>query len=59
MRNWICKCGVPDNIQSDQGSNFESKVFEEMCRMLDLEIRKTRSTTYHPEGNGQENIRKT
>ncbi|KAL9970389.1 hypothetical protein ACROYT_G022754 [Oculina patagonica] len=50
--------GVPDSIHSDQGSNFESKVFEEMCRML--EIRKTRSTTYHLEGNGQvENIHKT
>ena len=58
LRNWICRFGVPDSIHSDQGSNFESKVFEEMCRML--EIHKTRSTAYHPEGNGQvENIQKT
>ena len=55
---WICRFGEPDSILGDQGSNFESKVFEEMCRTL--EIRKTRSTTYHPEGNGQvENIQKT
>ena len=58
MRNWICRFGEPDSILGDQGSNFESKVFEEICRTL--EIRRTRSTTYHPEGNGQvENIQKT
>lgn len=58
VRNWICRFGVPDSIHSDQGRNFESKVFEEMCHLL--EINKTRSTAYHPEGNGQiENLHKT
>ena len=58
VRNWICRFGVPDSIHSDQGRNFESKVFEEICHLL--QMKKTRSTAYHPEGNGQvENIHKT
>ena len=31
VRNWICRFGVPDSIHSDQGRNFESKIFSEMC----------------------------
>ena len=58
VKNWVCRYGVPDSIHSDQGRNFESQVFEEMCHLL--EINKTRSTAYHPEGNGQiENLHKT
>ena len=58
VKNWICRYGVPDSIHSDQGRNFESQVFEEMCHLLN--INKTRSTAYHPEGNGQvENLHKT
>ena len=58
LKNWVCPYGVPDSIHSDQGRNFESQVFEEMCHLL--EINKTLSTAYHPEGNGQiENLHKT
>ena len=58
VRHWICRFGVPDSIHSDQGRNFESKVFEEMCHLL--QMHKSRSTAYHPEGNGQvENFHKT
>ena len=58
VKNWICRYGVPDSIHSDQRRNFESQVFEEMCHLLN--INKTRSTAYHPEGNGQvENLHKT
>lgn len=58
VKNWICRYGVPDSIHSDQGRNFESQVFEEMCHLLN--INKTRSTAYHPEDNGQvENLHKT
>ncbi|KAK3736572.1 hypothetical protein QZH41_003146 [Actinostola sp. cb2023] len=50
--------GVPDSLHSDQGRNFESSIFKEMCELL--EIKKTRSTAYHPEGNGQiENFHRT
>ena len=58
MKNWVCLYDVPDSIHSDQGRNFESRVFEEMCHLL--EINKTRSKAYHPEGNGQiENLHQT
>ncbi|KAK3725843.1 hypothetical protein QZH41_014068 [Actinostola sp. cb2023] len=58
VKNWVCKFGVPDSIHTDQGRNFESKVFSEMCKLL--EMNKTRSTAYHPEGNGQiENFHRT
>ena len=58
VRNWICRFGVRDSIHSDQGRNFESKMFSEMCQLLS--INKTRTSTYHPEGNGQEeNLPKT
>ena len=45
VKNWVCRYGVPDSIHSDQRRNFESRVFEEMCHLL--EINKTRSTEYH------------
>ena len=58
VRNWICRSGVPDSIHSDQGCNFESKTFSEMCQLLS--INKTLTSTYHPEHNGQvENLHKT
>ena len=58
VKDWLCRYGVPDSIHSDQGRNVESLVFEEVCRLLGTN--KTRSTAYHPEGNGQiENLHKT
>ena len=57
VRNWICRFGVPDSIRSDQGRNFECKIFSVMCQLLS--INKTRPSAYHPEGNGQvENLHK-
>ena len=58
VKNWVCRFGVPDSIHSDQGRNFESGVFSEMCKML--QMKKSRSTAYHPQGNGQiENVHRT
>ena len=50
MKQFICRFGVPLLIHSDQGRNFESELFAEMCRLLC--IKKTRTTPYHPQSEG-------
>ena len=47
---WISRFGVPDRIHSDQGPQFESTLFAELCTLLDA--RKSRTTPYHPAGDG-------
>ncbi|VDK40536.1 unnamed protein product [Taenia asiatica] len=51
FNRWICQHGVPESVHSDQGPNFESRLFTELCKTLG--IRKTRTTQGHPQGNGQ------
>ena len=46
----VARFGVPSAIHSDQGKQFEGKVFTEMCRVLN--IKKTRTTPYHPKSDG-------
>ena len=47
---YFSRYGVSLDIHSDQGSNYQSKLFREMCRLL--EINQTRTSSYHPSGNG-------
>ena len=42
--------GVPDQLHSDQARQFESKLFAEMCNLLQID--KTRTTPYHPQSDG-------
>ncbi|KII75119.1 Transposon Ty3-G Gag-Pol polyprotein [Thelohanellus kitauei] len=50
LNNIVSRFGIPDSIHSDQGRQFESTIFYDICKFLS--IKKTRSTPYHPEGNG-------
>ena len=47
---FICRYGVPRIILSDQGRNFESTLFEELCELFDVD--KVRTTALHPQTNG-------
>ena len=47
----IARSGCPLSLHSDQGKNYESKVFAELCQLL--EIQKTRTSLGNPRCNGQ------
>ena len=50
VNEYVCRYGVPVQLYTDQGRNFESKIVEEMCKIL--EIDKTRTSPYHPQSDG-------
>lgn len=50
VKEVVCRFGVPLIIHSDQGRNFESAVFTEVCELLGMQ--KTRTTAYHPQSDG-------
>ena len=47
---FVSRFGTPLQVHSDQGRNFEAKVFQEMCTYLQIE--KTRTTSLRPQANG-------
>ena len=47
---WLLVYGPPKRILTDQGTNFCSNLFLNMC--LAWRIDKVRTTSYHPSGNG-------
>ena len=46
----VTRFGMPTYIHSDQGRQYESNLFNEMCAFLN--IKKTRTTPYHPQSDG-------
>lgn len=50
-KHFIQPFGAFDQLHSDQGPNFESKVIQELCTLYG--IKKSHTTPYHPAGNGQ------
>ncbi|MGH0129364.1 UNVERIFIED_CONTAM: hypothetical protein FKN15_043515 [Acipenser sinensis] len=50
LEGFFSRFGIPQELHSDQGRNFESRVFAEMCRRMG--IQKTRTTPLHPQSDG-------
>ena len=51
VENWVLKFWAPNVLHTDQGKNFGSNLFLEMCRLLGID--KSRTSPYHAQGNGQ------
>ena len=49
-KEFFSRYGVPLFLHSDQGTQFESRLFQRMCEMLG--IKKTRTTPFHPQSDG-------
>ena len=50
ITQFVLRFGVPRTLHTDQGRNFESLLFQEVCELL--EMNKTRTTPYHPQSDG-------
>ena len=50
VREFVSRFGVLLQLHSDQGRNFESVLFSEMCRLLGIDT--TRTTALHPQSDG-------
>ena len=50
VHGFISRFGVPTQIHSDEGAQFESKFFQALCDLLGME--KTQTTPYHPQSDG-------
>ena len=48
---WIARYGVPEQLHSDRGTQFESALFAELCATFGVD--KTRTTAYRPQANGK------
>lgn len=58
VSEFVSRYGLCQQILTDQGKQFESKFFKEICELLDID--KKRSASFHPQTNGiQERFNRT
>ena len=50
-RTWVYNFGTPKKLLTDNGSQFTSRFFRSVCRILGIE--KVFTTEYHPQSNGK------
>ena len=50
VREIVSRFGVRSSVHLDQGRQYESRLFSDMCKVL--HIKKTRTTPYHPQSDG-------
>lgn len=50
VQEYISRFGVPNVITTDQGTQFESRLFKELMQLLGS--RRIRTSPYHPKANG-------
>ncbi len=50
VTNFVCTHGIPQIILTDQGTDFLSKIFTEVCNLL--QINKINTSPFHPQTNG-------
>jgi transposase InsO family protein len=51
FEQWFCKFGIPAQIHTDGGKEFENKLMEEFCELLN--VQHTNTIQYHPQCNAQ------
>ena len=51
LKNIACRHGVPKFLHSDRGTQYLSHIVREVCKLL--EVKKTQTTSFHPQCNGQ------
>ena len=56
LNSWITRFGVPLNVVTDRGSQFESELFQEWSKLIGFY--RLRVTSYHPLENGNTELLK-
>ncbi|CAG2197984.1 unnamed protein product [Mytilus edulis] len=50
VSQFVSRFGVPKQLHTDRGTQFESKLFQDLCSRLKID--KTRTTAMHPQSDG-------
>ena len=50
LLKFVSRHGIPEQILSDRGTNYQSEIIEHLCDLLD--IHKTQTAAYHPQADG-------